>query len=236
MPPRICWGGGAVRDWPDIPRGAERGAERNEDPPIRPLLRAASAYSGETASATNTEPATIAASAKLNPGFIFFSASASASEDATAATRTEPLAGTAARDLRGTFARPFVCRSGVEKVSRGRLGRQASRKLRVDGWETRERARYVSAVRDAAICGTRAHLTAAPAKEERRAATGRARTVCVGVLDRMGGRGQRCVRVGDGGWCQPGERTTLDETDATRAGVSRGSFPHRAPAGRPQRQ
>jgi len=202
---------------------------------MRPLLRAASAYSGETASATNTEPATIAASAKLNPGFIFFSASASASEDATAATRTEPLAGTAARDLRGTFARPFVCRSGVEKVSRGRLGRQAARKLR---WmdEVRERARYLSAARDAAICGTRAHLTAAPAKEERRAATGRARTVCVGVLDRGRGRGQRCVRVGDGGWCQPGERTTSDETDATRAGVSRGSFPRRAPAGRPQRQ
>mmetsp|Transcript_1908 Transcript_1908/g.7611 ORF Transcript_1908/g.7611 Transcript_1908/m.7611 type:complete len:138 (-) Transcript_1908:40-453(-) len=120
MPPRIAWGGGAVRDWPDIPRGAERGAERNELPPMRPLLRAASAYSGDTASKTNTEPATIAASAKLNPAGIFFSASFSEDlEDATGATRTEVLDVIAARDL-----------------------------------------------------------TAAPAKEARRAATGRARTVC----------------------------------------------------------
>jgi hypothetical protein len=83
---------------------------------MRPLLRAASAYSGETASATNTEPATIAASAKLNPAGIFFSASSADAEDATGAMRTDALDLIAARDLlpgtRNTELAFSFCRSG----------------------------------------------------------------------------------------------------------------------------
>ena len=85
------------------PRGAARGAERKEEPPILPEERAASAYSGETTSVTKTLPATIAASARLNAGPAFWvSHSLSFLRAATGARRT---AGTARATARGLVYR-----------------------------------------------------------------------------------------------------------------------------------
>ena len=81
------------------PLGADLEGARKELPPMRPLERAASANSGETASVANTEPATASASAALNPAGIFFSSLSSAA-DATA-TSLVAFAGVAtARGLR----------------------------------------------------------------------------------------------------------------------------------------
>jgi hypothetical protein len=201
---------------------------------MRPLLRAASAYSGDTASATNTEPATIAASAKLNPAGIFFSASSADAEDATGAMRTDALDLIAARDLRGNTEHGvgvFVLSFGEVKdvVSRGRSSNARRRR-----WRTSEI--FVRGKMDAAICGTRAHLTAAPAKEARRAATGRARTVCVGVsrLDRGKGTGS-AVRSGWGRRMVPTGRAN-NEMRARYRRDARGFVARRVPASRTCRE
>ena len=199
---------------------------------MRPLLRAASA--GETASAANTEPATIAA-AKL-PGVhlllrIRVGVGGRDRGDADGALGGNRGAGPA-RDVRATVCVSFGCgegqsrsarSSGVEKTPCGWLGDARTSEICVRGSGRGD-------LRDARAPDGGTGEGGAARGDRARADRLRRR------FGSMGGRGQRCVRVGDGGWCQPGERTTLDETDATRAGVSRGSFPHRAPAGRPQRQ
>lgn len=85
------------------PRGAARGAERKEEPPILPEERAASAYSGETTSVTKTLPATIAASARLNAGPAFWVSHSSSF--LRAATGARPTAGTARATARGLVYR-----------------------------------------------------------------------------------------------------------------------------------
>lgn len=127
------------------PRGAARGAERKEEPPILPEERAASAYSGETTSVTKTLPATIAASARLNAGPAFWvSHSSSFLRAATGARRT---AGTARATARGLVYR------GEEDIW-----------LHGQSWKFE-----ISGVprRGGDSCG--AHLTARPLKAARRA-------------------------------------------------------------------
>jgi hypothetical protein len=171
----------------------------------------------------------------LNPAGIFFSASSADAEDATGAMRTEVLDVIAARDLlpgtRTSGVGVFVLSFGEVKdvVSRGRSSNARRRR-----WRTSEI--FVRGKMDAAICGTRAHLTAAPAKEARRAATGRARTVCVGVsrLDRGKGTGS-AVRSGWGRRMVPTGRAN-NEMRARYRRDARGFVARRVPASRTCRE
>jgi hypothetical protein len=134
---------------------------------MRPLERAASAHSGLTASTAKTLVATAAASATLKPTGILRSSDAESSEaDAAVVTRTAAAGRTAARDLRR------------RDRGAGRRRREA-RVVRyfhlVAGIATRTRAPRAGDVGSS----NRAHLTATPMCEARRAAATRgARTTC----------------------------------------------------------
>ena len=134
---------------------------------MRPLERAASAHSGLIASTAKTLVATAAASATLKPKGILRSSDAESSEaDAAVVTRTAAAGRTAARDLRrrdrgagrrrtrGACRQIFPPRRGDRDADEGTAG--GGRRV-VD----------------------RAHLTATPLCEARRAAATRgARTTC----------------------------------------------------------
>ena len=84
------------------PRGAMRGAERKEEPPILPPHLAAPAHPRAPTPETKTLPATIAASAMLNAGLAFWvSHSSSFLRAATGARRAAGTARATARGLRG---------------------------------------------------------------------------------------------------------------------------------------